>query len=712
MTPRPKINQYHESSTKGMYIIGDLVNAPAIKLAFWQGYQLGKHLLETLEPSSQTDVYDVCVVGAGPAGIGVALALQGSTLRFLILEKERPFFSIEKFPVGKWIYAEPTDMELPKEFWFKDAPKEELIQRWTKILEEASFPIRFPFNVDSIEKKDTLFQISNQKTTLSSQRVILAIGKRSSPRKLGISGEDSPLVQYHLQDPADHVGKKILVIGGGDSAVEAALALSAVSESVTLCYRGSEIIRPSIKNKERLNRAISENKLSIRLNANPTRIDDRTVSFLEEAEEFDVIFIHIGSEISKTLASKFNIRLEDQTSKKYGLFLLAFALFTYAFYIIKSGLKTVSTDTQELLLAKRQLFPFDLGSYFSELPSLLQVDLGFRTVDGSFWGTLIYSMLITGFGCRAILKYKSKVQTKRYLSLIFFQLIFLFGIPELIAPLLISISEHGFWYQFFGGDRAWKFYALSVPWPLNIWGLIDAPSWTQTGSSSVVYSWLTASALVSFVAIPLYVRKNGLKFCSYMCGCGGLAETLGDLFRELAPRGPLAKKLEASGRWIFLLAIPVTLLILFDAWNLLSLGVLKDAKVFAEHWYTLMVDFWLASVIGVAFYPILGNRIWCRYFCPLRAYMEVLSRRFSKIAIKSTNACIQCGECTRYCQMGIQVEKFASRQELLHNDNSSCIQCGICIEVCPINVLSIGERDEPVQLNWDVMMNPPKASWE
>ena len=145
---------------------------------------------------------------------------------------------------------------------------------------------------------------------------------------------------------------------------------------------------------------------------------------------------------------------------------------------------------------------------------------------------------------------------------------------------------------------------------------------------------------------------------------------------------------------ILFMAVPVTLLILNDAWQFVAAGALYNVKAFAQSWYGLVVDFWLASIAGVALYPMLGNRVWCRFFCPLRAYMERLARRFAKVAILSNNKCISCGECTRHCQMGIDVMAYAQRQRELSNGDSACIQCGICVEVCPMDVLRLGERGE------------------
>ena len=118
-----------------------------------------------------------------------------------------------------------------------------------------------------------------------------------------------------------------------------------------------------------------------------------------------------------------------------------------------------------------------------------------------------------------------------------------------------------------------------------------------------------------------------------------------------------------------------------DAWGFFMKDALYSTKVFAEHWYGLMVDFWLASVLGVAFYPYLGNRVWCRFFCPLRAYMELLAKYIGRLAIHPNDKCIGCGECTRFCQMGIPVQQFAQKGALLDNTNSACIQCGAEAEV-------------------------------
>ncbi|MDP6934472.1 MAG: NAD(P)-binding domain-containing protein, partial [Myxococcota bacterium] len=497
-------------------------------------------------------------------------------------------------------------------------------------------------------------------------------GRRAAIRRLDVPGEELDKVAYTLRDPADHAGQRLLVVGGGDSAVESALACAEAGAHVTLSYRSNELVRPRQANRERIQEAAAHGRLDLLLGSRPVHIhqDRVTLQVGDQTRELpnDTVLVQIGTRLPRAFLRKMGIRMAGEMDALRAAWVLFFALLTYLFYVLKTG---------------RDFFPFGEGHPLATVPALLQADLGFRSVDAGFWGTVVYSLLITVFGVRGYLRYPSPDQKRRYLSLIGFQLIFLFGIPELLAPLVI--------------DRPWKMYALSVPWPLSVWSLVDAPAWAD-GDTVTALLWLGLGAFSAFVLIPLYVRHNGERFCSWMCGCGGLAETLGDFWRHMAPRGKTARQAEVFGRIILVLAVPVTALLLMDAWGFIQSGALYDTRAFASHWYGLMVDFWLACVVGVAMYPYLGNRVWCRFFCPLRAWMEIISKRISKIAIHSNHRCIGCGECSRYCQMGIDVQRFAQQQQSFHNGNSACIHCGICVQVCPMDVLEVGERGEEVTL--------------
>ncbi len=715
---RPRMDDHHQSNVPGLYIAGDLADAPVIKMALQQGFDVAQHILADLgAPASDPTIVDVVIIGAGPAGAGAALALEGSGLSVLVLERADPFATIHDFPLGKMIFSEPRELATPGDFWFEDSPKEELTRRWSEAVRERSLPIQFPEAVEDARKVDGLFEVRTtvgpdglQRTvrsdvdaaggatnTYRARRVILAVGKRGAPNKLGVPGEDSPWVHHRLVDPKAHAGRSVVVVGGGDSAVEAAVSLAEAGAAVTLSYRGDDFVRAKQKNRQRVAAAAEAASLDLALNTRPIEIGHEGVRLVgsggegaPEAERTvaaDDVFVFIGSKPPVGFLHKLGVKLESEWDFPRWAWLGAFATLTWLFYVLKH---------------KKPYFPFGPDHPLGFVPDLLSVDLGFRTVDASFWGTVVYSLLVLVFGIRAYRRYSSDTQKRRYISLITFQVVFLFGIPELLAPLII--------------DRPWKVYAATVPWPLSLWSMVDAPGWVGGPDSGqnfwTAVGWLGVGAVTSFVAIPLYVRRNGQQFCSYLCGCGGLAETLGDFWRHLAPRGRDAKRSEWAGRVVLFAAVPVTLLILNDAWAFVAKDALYSTKAFAQNWYGVVVDFGLASIVGVALYPYLGNRMWCRFFCPLRAWMGVLAKAFSKISIRSDDRCIGCGECTRYCQMGIDVQKFAQKQERLDNSNSACIQCGICIEVCPMDVLAL-DRNREVRLELSgSIVAPPKADWQ
>jgi thioredoxin reductase/ferredoxin len=698
----PELDGKHQSNIKGVYIIGDLADAPVIKMALRQGHEVAQYVWQQdLGAKSQPDpeVLDILIVGAGPAGVGAGMALQETGARFKLLEKDEPFATIAMFPSSKLIFSEPQSLSSPAGFWFEDASTKELLQRWGEILQERDLPIQNHCSVNGLSKSGGHFEVRCEDGSVhQAARVLLATGRRGTPRSLNVPGKDSEKVLYNLRDPKLHAGEKVLVVGGGDSAVETACDVADAGGQVTLSYRSPDFSRPKAKNKKRIQDYADQGKVKLELGTEVQQVNPESVTLKDGRElKNDRVFVQIGARLPTPFLEKLGLRMSGSMNALRAAWILGFGVLTWFFYLLKSG--TEYSEQYGMHVAKKAFFPMGPEHILGFVPDMLRVDLGFREVDGAFWGTLIYSLLIVVFGVRAYRKYASSIQKKRYLSLMGFQLVFLFGIPELIAPAVIAIGgQGGLAWQIFGGDRAWKFYGLSVPWPLNIWGLIDAPSWSATGNTGVVVTWLLLSASVSFIAIPLFVWKHGERFCSWACGCGGLAETLGDLWRHLAPRGALSYQSEWAGRIIFALAIPTTALICIDAWGLLWEG-LHSTKAFAQHWYPLMVDFWLASIVGVALYPYLGNRVWCRFFCPLRAYMELLARKFSTLTIQADDTCISCGECTRYCQMGIDVQSFAQRQIEMDNRNSACIQCGICVEVCPMDVLSIGERGQEIQLD-------------
>ena len=202
---------------------------------------------------------------------------------------------------------------------------------------------------------------------------------------------------------------------------------------------------------------------------------------------------------------------------------------------------------------------------------------------------------------------------------------------------------------------------------------------------------------LTFIIIPIFVLFQGKRYCSWICGCGGLAETLGDRWRHLAPKGKNSVWWEWMNLAVLIFATLVTILVLIkDTYGLFSQGADIGIQI-----YRIYADVWLVGILPVTLYPFLGGKIWCRYWCPLAILMELQAQLFSKVKwarfkIIANEKCIGCDECSRNCQVGIDVMNFALKQEVLDNKNSSCIACGICVTTCPMDVLSF---DKLVQID-------------
>lgn len=354
------------------------------------------------------------------------------------------------------------------------------------------------------------------------------------------------------------------------------------------------------------------------------------------------------------------------------------------------------------------------------------------------YGTL-YTLAILVFGYKFIIKYRhNRYQQLRTVSVMFFQLGFAFLIPEFMARL--NESPH---YNL-------PYYDLKSMWPLNYY-LFD--SWSINGflSSGILGLSLLIFGVTSiFVVSPILTYKYGKRwYCSWVCGCGALAETAGDSFRQLSSKKLSVWKLE---RWlihsvlVFSVIMTVAMLYTFlgsdpnKFWLtrstfLLSIGILltlifvlvmifkhkelgKDARYGAigyfiviaalliMHYtgttdkiflikssslrsaYGLYIGSIFSGVIGTGFYPILGNRVWCRFGCPMAAILGFQQRLFSKFRITTNGGqCISCGNCSTYCEMGIDVRAYAQKGENIVR--SSCVGCGICSAVCPRGVLKL-----------------------
>ena len=352
------------------------------------------------------------------------------------------------------------------------------------------------------------------------------------------------------------------------------------------------------------------------------------------------------------------------------------------------------------------------------------------------YGTL-YTLAILAFGVKFILKYRhNRYEKLRTFSVMFFQLGFAFLIPELMSRLNSDTFSL-------------PYYDLKNIWPLNHYNFEQYRVDDFISAGDVGLGLLIFSIASIFIITPILTYKYGKRwYCSWVCGCGGLAETAGDPFRHLSDKTQVAWKVErwvihsvlvfvvlmttavvhsylgddTSKYWltkdVFLISVAVFLSLVFaGVWIFKREELKKDARIgsiayfviiialIALHFttgkklflfdaetlrssYGFLIGAVFSGVIGVGFYPIFGNRVWCRFGCPMAAILGFQQRLFSKFRITVNGGqCISCGNCSTYCEMGIDVRAYAQKGENIVR--SSCVGCGICAAVCPRGVLKL-----------------------
>ncbi|WP_297097763.1 NAD(P)-binding domain-containing protein [uncultured Draconibacterium sp.] len=298
----PHVNQTFETNVKGMFIAGEMGGMGLIRNAVEQGRQAVQNLAKGIKPGSGTE-YDLVVIGAGPAGISATLEAKRLKLKTVTLEQDTLGGTVYTFPRAKIVMTSPMDLPLYGKVKLYETSKPELLDLWNEVLSKNEIKINEKQKVNKITKTEQGFRVECSNGELySSQRVLLAIGRRGTPRKLNVPGEDLPKVAYRLLEPELISGNKILVVGGGDSAIESALLLAAGNE-VTLSYRKETFSRLKPKNRKKLDEAIDSKLLEVILNSNVHAIEEDCVhiEIAQQDEELvlenQLIYIFAGGEL-------------------------------------------------------------------------------------------------------------------------------------------------------------------------------------------------------------------------------------------------------------------------------------------------------------------------------------------------------------------------------------------------------------------------------
>ena len=595
----------------GVRIVGDLTGIPLLKFSSHTGAEAVRAILkeddfakpETGYRKPESALLDLAIIGAGVAGISAAIEAKKAGLNFTVFEATEIFSTVVNFPKGKPIYTYPTEMKLDGGLQFSADVKEALVAEMEDQRRAAGIEVA-PARIERIERRGgELILHKDDKTTVAARRVIVAIGRSGSFRKLGVPGEELDKVYNRLFDPHEFAGQDALVVGGGDSALETAIALTTCGARVTLSYRRKELARPKPANiekiemlvrdasadvqiekptSERVNTAltsgmrsqVSAGSLKLALGTEVTRIEPKQVYLKNGTEESlpnDVVFTMLGREAPLDFFRRSGIPIAGEGTLAGWSALAVFLAFCVFIYCWKSG-----------GLAETWLNPFpeNMPAVLSSLGGWFQTQVADRSTligtiavslkSRSFYYTLLYSLCIVVFGIARIRRRQTPYVTLQTSVLILIQVIPLFILPEIILPYLgyngwfdqgvcktiadnlfesyISAQQYAAqqWPDW-GHPRAyWRAYGFILAWPLMVYNVFtDAPlAW-----------WLVIAFLQTFVIIPAMIWRWGKgAYCGWICSCGALAETMGDTQRHKMPHGPFWNRLNMAGQVILALA--------------------------------------------------------------------------------------------------------------------------------------------------------------
>jgi thioredoxin reductase/ferredoxin len=746
----PEVREDGSTNVPGLYVVGDLTGIPLLKFSADSGARAVRTIAS--DPSIQrlrsderkNQALDLVIIGAGVSGMAAALEARRQELRFELLEATEPFSTIVNFPRGKPIYAYPTEMVPEGDLQFTATVKEPLVEELRAQTLDREITPRIA-RVERVVRDGQFFNIVVPGgEAIRARRVIVAIGRSGNFRKLNIPGEERDKVYNRLHDPREFEGKSVLVVGGGDSALETAIAVAQCGGNVTLSYRRAEFSRPKPENVERLNMLLHDpladvavetpgservttssgaflgdhrksGTITLLMKSNLKNIGESDVTVVDGEGAVlsipnEAVFSMTGREAPLDFFRRSGVRIRGDMGWRGWTGLSLFVAFCAFVYIWKAG----GPLTQ--LFKEHLWFPFNvpnlLESAGGSISSMVQdpstvlgtiaVDLG----EPGFYYSLVYTLLILVFGYRRIRRRRTPYVTVQTFSLAAIQVVPLFLLPYVVLPYLgyngvfdsglgRGLADALFPEVSYGhGREYWRAFGLILAWPLFLWNVF---------SSQPLWWWLLISLVQTFVLIPFIVRLWGKgAYCGWICSCGAMAETLGDTHRHKMPHGSGWNRANMIGQAILALAF-LLLILRVLAWVLPAEGMGEGVKQFyaglLSGWelfgvqlnYKYVVDLFLAGIIGYGAYFWFSGRVWCRFACPLAALMHIYAR-FSKFRILAEKKkCISCSVCTSVCHQGIDVMNFANKG--LPMEDPECVRCSACVQSCPTGVLRFGRID-------------------
>lgn len=317
----PTLDSHFQSNVHGIYIAGELGGMGLIRNAVLQGKLAAANIANSLDKKNQPGIYDLIIIGAGPAGISASLQAKKDGLSFLTLDQQDLGGTILSYPRKKLVLTQPVEFPIYGALNAREILKEDLLKHLEKMFRETGLKVECDFKVDDIISENGLFLVKGVKGEYRTQKILLAIGRRGSPRKLEVPGEKCDKVSYRLLDPEKFHGMNILVVGGGDAAVEAAVALSEQKgNAVHLSYRREAVFRIKENNQIRFDEAVKNGKIIPLFKSAVKSIEKDTVSLEQDGKNIelknDYIFVFIGGELPVEFLKKAGIEFTTKRGEK------------------------------------------------------------------------------------------------------------------------------------------------------------------------------------------------------------------------------------------------------------------------------------------------------------------------------------------------------------------------------------------------------------
>jgi len=311
----PNVTPQFETNIPGIFIAGELGGMGLIRKAAEQGRQAMDAIRR--KRGAKAD-FDVFIVGCGPAGLSAGLSAIHHKMRYKLIEQEDSLGgSVYHYPRQKIAMTAPVELDLIGKVKFNDVQKETLLAFWLDVVHKTSLKIAFRERMESIEREDGQFRVRTNRGSYTTAAVLLAMGRRGTPRKLEVPGEESAKVAYRLADPAQYVGQSVLVVGGGDSALEAAIALSQEKDTdVILSYRSAAFSRVKQKNRLQLEQQEKAGRLRVLLNSTVASIQEHHVDIDHDGvvQRFknDVVLVCAGGVLPTPLLQQIGIQFDTK----------------------------------------------------------------------------------------------------------------------------------------------------------------------------------------------------------------------------------------------------------------------------------------------------------------------------------------------------------------------------------------------------------------